>query len=79
MKMSQILIIAIDSPHMMEMKGRYHEIFNRATIFAEQIRRIFQGNVRIPGIHFRIEDMLAQNASFEESNEDVWGRLLARA
>lgn len=44
MKKSQILIIAIDSPHMMEVKGRYHEVFNRATILTEQIRRTFQGN-----------------------------------
>ena len=44
MRNSQILIIAIDSPHMMEAKGKYHEVFNRATIITEQIKRTFQGN-----------------------------------
>lgn len=41
---SQILIIAVDSPHLMETQGRYHEVFNRASIITEQIKKTFSGN-----------------------------------
>lgn len=34
-------------------------------------------DTKIPGICFTIEDMLAQNASFEESNEDIWGKIVS--
>lgn len=41
---SQVLIIAIDSPHLMEKDGHYHEVYNRATILTDEIKRAFQGN-----------------------------------
>lgn len=44
MRSSQVLIIAIDSPHMMESKGKYHEVFNRATIITQQIKKALQAN-----------------------------------
>lgn len=34
-------------------------------------------DAKIPRIRFTVEDMLAQNASFEESNEDVWGKIVS--
>lgn len=41
---SDILLIAVDSPHLMQREGRYHEVFNRAEIITEEIQRAFQGN-----------------------------------
>lgn len=45
LKESQILIMAIDSPHMMEKQGTYHEVFNRAAIISSKIKKVFQGNI----------------------------------
>ena len=44
MRNSQVLIIAIDSPHMMESRGKYHEVFNRVSVITQKIRKTFQGN-----------------------------------
>lgn len=41
---SQVLVIAVDSPHLMEKEGRYHEVFNRAAVLTEKIQKAFQGN-----------------------------------
>ncbi len=41
---SQILIIAIDSPHLMEEKGMYHEVYNRAAVVSDEIKKMLQGN-----------------------------------
>lgn len=39
--------------------------------------RILGMDDNLPGIQFRIEDMLAQNAGFEESNHDTWGKIVS--
>lgn len=41
---SQVLIIAVDSPHLIEKEGLYHEAYNRAAIITEEIQKAFQGN-----------------------------------
>lgn len=41
---SQILVIAVDSPHLMEKGGRYHEVFNRPAEITAFIKRAFQGS-----------------------------------
>ena len=41
---SQVLVIAVDSPHLVEKGGRYHEVYNRAGILTEEIMKAFQGN-----------------------------------
>ncbi len=46
---SHVLIIAIDTPHMMEQPdkdgiGRYHDVFNRPAFITERIKEAFQGN-----------------------------------
>lgn len=43
-KNSQVLVIAIDTPHVIEKEGLYHEVYNRATILTEEIQKAFQGN-----------------------------------
>ena len=40
---SQVLLIAVDSPHLVEKEGRYHDVFNRAAILTEEIQKAFQG------------------------------------
>lgn len=45
LRSSQILLIAIDSPHLMEAEGKYHEIYNRAEVITEQIKQAFQGSL----------------------------------
>ena len=44
MEDSQILVIAVDSPHLVEKDGCYHEVFNRPTEITDMIKRAFQGN-----------------------------------
>lgn len=41
---SQVLIIAVDSPHLIEKEGLYHEVYNRAAVLTEEIQKAFQGN-----------------------------------
>ena len=44
---SQVLIIAIDTPHMMEKEGEdrlYHDVYNRANVITEKIKAALQGN-----------------------------------
>lgn len=41
---SQILVIAVDSPHLMEKGGRYHDVFNRPVEITSFIKRAFQGS-----------------------------------
>lgn len=43
-KRSQVLVIAIDSPHLTEREGQYHEVFNRASFLAETIQKTLQGD-----------------------------------
>jgi len=43
-KESQILVIAIDSPHLMEKEGKYHQVFNRAALITEEIQKALQGS-----------------------------------
>jgi len=44
LRKSQILVIAVDSPHLVEKDGRYHEVFNRPTEITDAIKRAFQGS-----------------------------------
>jgi len=44
MRAAHILVIAIDSPHLMEEEGEYHQVFNRADRITEHIKACFQGN-----------------------------------
>ncbi len=39
---SQVLVIAVDSPHLMEDKGRFHDVFNRPTVITDAIKKAFQ-------------------------------------
>lgn len=39
--------------------------------------RLLGMDEKLPGIQFQIEDMLTQNANFEESNRDVWGKIIS--
>lgn len=41
---SQILVIAVDSPHLVEEDGRFHDVYNRVTELTTAIIRSFQGN-----------------------------------
>lgn len=41
---SQILVIAVDSPHLMEKGGCYHDVFNRPVEITDMIKRAFQGS-----------------------------------
>lgn len=40
---SQVLLIAIDSPHLMEKDGKYHQVYNRANILTDKIKEALQG------------------------------------
>lgn len=43
MEDSQILVIAVDSPHLLEKDGYYHEVYNRPAEITNAIMRAFQG------------------------------------
>ena len=43
-RQSQILVVAVDSPHLVEEDGRFHDVYNRATELTTAIIRAFQGS-----------------------------------
>ena len=52
MKKSQILVITVDSPHLLEDNGRYHDVFNRPDQITDKIKRAFQADNEIRMILF---------------------------
>ena len=48
MRKCQIIVIAVDSPHLVEDDGRYHDCFNRPEKITDAIKQAFQGDVKKP-------------------------------
>ena len=46
LRAAHILVIAIDSPHLMEDGGKYHQVFNRADRITAHIKACFEGNTQ---------------------------------
>lgn len=48
MRECQVIVIAVDSPHLVEDDGKYHDCFNRPEQITDAIKQAFQGDVKEP-------------------------------
>lgn len=78
MKSAQILVVAVDSPHLVEAKepdasfGRYHEVFNRAPELTRFIEKTLQGDNSPRLILFvPVKCELYRNNSLQGEGEDM--------